>query len=317
MHAQLPVDLAESAKPVARGTWRGGRRRFGVVGIALLATVAVWLGIASCARLGNSVPPGATAPQAVAGKAVQYWTITRDQPRPLQIYCLTADLQDRRYEAVALVADDPDGAGPAEAALTKPEELAARGGVIAAVNANAFAALPDASGKRDTNWFTGKPVDICGWALHDQHQASPPQHGYSSFWVDPAGSGHVGKLAAPLPAGQAAAGFGLLLVAGANVCAEDGVRHPRTALGLDAAGRRLWLVVVDGRQPGYSDGMSTCELAALMLELGCHEAINLDGGGSSVMLVAFGKEPLRIVNRPSGGATRPVPVMLGIRARRR
>ena len=78
-------------------------------------------------------------------------------------------------------------------------------------------------------------------------------------------------------------------------------RHPRTAAGISRDGRRLLLAVVDGRQTPFSDGMTLRELATLMLSLGAHTALNLDGGGSSTQLVA---DPgaggaLRIANRPS------------------
>jgi len=70
-------------------------------------------------------------------------------------------------------------------------------------------------------------------------------------------------------------------------------RHPRTAVGVRADGRIL-LVAVDGRQPERSVGMTIAELAALLLELGAVEALNMDGGGSTT-LVAGG----RVVNHPS------------------
>ena len=62
-------------------------------------------------------------------------------------------------------------------------------------------------------------------------------------------------------------------------------RHPRTAVGFDPDSGRLWLVVVDGRQAPHSAGMTLPELADLMEALGASEALNLDGGGSSVMVV--------------------------------
>ncbi len=70
-------------------------------------------------------------------------------------------------------------------------------------------------------------------------------------------------------------------------------RQPRTALGITADGRML-LVVVDGRQSGYSVGMTLGELAELMNSLGARSAINLDGGGSSTMWLNGQR-----VNRPS------------------
>lgn len=76
-------------------------------------------------------------------------------------------------------------------------------------------------------------------------------------------------------------------------------RHPRTAVGF-AAGKVV-LLVVDGRLPGYSAGMSLPELAQAMLDLGCTDAMNLDGGGSSTLWVRGS-----LVNRPSDGRERPV-----------
>ena len=72
------------------------------------------------------------------------------------------------------------------------------------------------------------------------------------------------------------------------------VRHPRTAVGYDSARRRLWLVVVDGRQSPHSVGMTLPELASLFEALGADEALNLDGGGSTALVI--GDAP---VNRPS------------------
>ena len=69
-------------------------------------------------------------------------------------------------------------------------------------------------------------------------------------------------------------------------------RNPRTAIGVTASGELL-LVVVDGRSD-RSVGATMPELAALMLELGAVDAMNLDGGGSSTMVVGG-----RIVNEPS------------------
>ncbi len=60
--------------------------------------------------------------------------------------------------------------------------------------------------------------------------------------------------------------------------------HPRTAIGV-TKDTTVILVVVDGRQPKVSIGMSLNDLAQLMIQLGCMDAINLDGGGSSTMVV--------------------------------
>jgi hypothetical protein len=78
-------------------------------------------------------------------------------------------------------------------------------------------------------------------------------------------------------------------------------RHPRTAAGIRADGG-LVLVTVDGRQPVRSVGMTIAELEALMIEFACVEAINLDGGGSTTMVIKG-----RVVNSPSDASgERPV-----------
>ena len=76
--------------------------------------------------------------------------------------------------------------------------------------------------------------------------------------------------------------------------------NPRTAVGVGDAGRRLFLVTVDGRQPGFSVGISLRDLAELMRELGATDALNLDGGGSTTFVVADSVgAALRVANRPS------------------
>lgn len=97
-----------------------------------------------------------------------------------------------------------------------------------------------------------------------------------------------------------AIGGGPRLLAGGQVAGTEGFpatlierRHPRTAIGVSNDGRIL-LVVVDGRQPPHSLGMTMLELALEMQRLGAVEAMNLDGGGSSTMVVGG-----RVVNLPS------------------
>ncbi|MBI3721853.1 MAG: phosphodiester glycosidase family protein, partial [Fimbriimonas ginsengisoli] len=76
-------------------------------------------------------------------------------------------------------------------------------------------------------------------------------------------------------------------------------RHPRSAVGLTPMGD-LVLVAVDGRQ-AFSDGASLDELAAIVLRLGCVDAMNLDGGGSTCLSLGG-----LALNRPSDGTERPV-----------
>lgn len=61
--------------------------------------------------------------------------------------------------------------------------------------------------------------------------------------------------------------------------------HPRTAIGISQDGGKIFFVVVDGRRVGHSIGISLYDLARRMKELGAYQAMNLDGGGSSTLIV--------------------------------
>ena len=97
-------------------------------------------------------------------------------------------------------------------------------------------------------------------------------------------------------------GVGLLATAGRLVKdwgpekARDGFateRHPRTVIGTAGDGR-VWLITVDGRNKSLSLGMSFAELQALVTRVGLVNALNLDGGGSTTMVVKGA-----VVNHPS------------------
>jgi hypothetical protein len=85
-------------------------------------------------------------------------------------------------------------------------------------------------------------------------------------------------------------------------------RHPRTAMGY-TKDRKLIILVVQGRFPGVAEGVTLAEEAQILLDLGCVEALNLDGGGSSCMLIN-GKQTIKPSDK---GNQRPVPGVFIIR----
>jgi hypothetical protein len=99
------------------------------------------------------------------------------------------------------------------------------------------------------------------------------------------------------PVAESLGGTPVLVHEGRRWVADDGSnfvagRHPRTIVGWNAT--ETLLVTVDGRQPGYSVGLSLLDAADLLLAMGATEALNLDGGGSTTMVVGAA-----VVNRPS------------------
>jgi hypothetical protein len=89
---------------------------------------------------------------------------------------------------------------------------------------------------------------------------------------------------------------------------RKGDRHPRTAMGYTRDGR-LIILVVQGRTPGIAAGATLQQEAEILLRLGCYEALNLDGGGSTCMLVN-GKETIHPSDKEG---ERPVPAVFLIK----
>ena len=92
---------------------------------------------------------------------------------------------------------------------------------------------------------------------------------------------------------------------------SEEVKHPRTAIGYTRD--HLIVLVIQGRFPGIAEGAGLSQVATILQELGCTEAINLDGGGSSCMLIN-GKETIK-PSDPAG--QRAVPAVFYIRSKAR
>jgi len=269
---------------------------------------------------GSSAPAGATRPAvAVTSRVIR-------SPRPLTIHVISVDLSRPGVEIVCAPASDPDGNGPARTSLVSPTALFTNAALVAAVNANAFAVVSPRASASAQPYVGEAGATFCGLVCADGRLLNGPAPGFESFWVDERGAPHIGHPTAADRVRNGVAGFARLLRAGEPVSrGSDNVLHPRTAVGYSADRRTLWLVVVDGRDPGVSEGMSLHELAVLMRDLGAWEALNLDGGGSSVMLYAPADSvspTVRVVNRPSTRilgqpVMRPIPNLLGVRVHAR
>jgi hypothetical protein len=95
-------------------------------------------------------------------------------------------------------------------------------------------------------------------------------------------------------------------------------RHPRTAVGLTEDENTLILVIVDGRQPNYSQGATLPELSQILVDAGAHNAINLDGGGSSTIVMSENGNPSQLnssIQSRIPARERPIANHLGIYAK--
>ena len=140
----------------------------------------------------------------------------------------------------------------------------------------------------------------------------------TTFWIDASGNAHITsaqECSTAYAAGnvlEAVASFGDIFVDGhARSDLDNSTRASRTAIGIKADGTVV-MFMVDGRQAPYSVGMTMAEVAASMEDLGCVQAINLDGGGSSTFATQREGEPesstagLTLRCRPSDGYERKV-----------
>ena len=147
-------------------------------------------------------------------------------------------------------------------------------------------------------------------------QINPPTG--TTFWIDKSGDAHITsaqECSTAYAAGnvlEAVASFGDIFVDGhARSDLDNSTRASRTAIGIKADGTVV-MFMVDGRQAPYSVGMTMAEVAASMEDLGCVQAINLDGGGSSTFATQREGEPesstagLTLRCRPSDGYERKV-----------
>ncbi|MGB7444417.1 MAG: phosphodiester glycosidase family protein [Coleofasciculaceae cyanobacterium] len=103
---------------------------------------------------------------------------------------------------------------------------------------------------------------------------------------------------------QAVAGNTLLIEGGNPVGLNSGSgkgdspkAYARVAVAIDKEGKKLWLVVIDGKQPLYSEGVTIAELTKIISDLGAYWALNLDGGGSTTLVTATPRQPI-VLNAP-------------------
>lgn len=239
-----------------------------------------------------------------------------------QIHIARVDLADADVDVRVAPGDsDPDGTGEYQTVLRVPTAIAERERFELAINGDFFTArkTEDVEGAK-SGFVAGKWSKVIGPAVTDGFLWAPASETRAALLLDAKKRPRIAMTKdVPSDAHQVIAGSNILVSEGKIVVERESsfskTRHPRTAIGIAGDGT-LVLVVVDGRQAGVAVGMSLTELAELMRGLGCRDALNLDGGGSTEMVMRDSQSgELRVLNRPSDGRERAVANVLGVSIR--
>ncbi len=238
---------------------------------------------------------------------------TRTNP-PERFWVAVVDLKNPKLKLrVSRGGADPDGDGKWETTLMEPTKIADREKFDFVINGDFFIAKGVNDGEGSNSMFRASQWAMTeGPAMTDGVTWSVVTNARPCLIVH--SNGAVTFETITHPGGddfQVIGGRPFLLKEGKIIPQNNKARHPRTVVGLDAAHEKLTLLLLDGRKAGIAAGMTYEELAAEMLRLGCTEAVNLDGGGSSVM--AYRKDgKMCILNEPTDGRERAVADVLGI-----
>ncbi len=242
---------------------------------------------------------------------VIYTRSVRWSPRPLMIHVITVDTKAGGIHFLVTPPDDKGSERPLYARTTS--EFLQKYGVQVAINGDGF-----------SPWWSNSPLD---YYPHDGDPVAPrgtAASGGKVYWTSHEQvptlyitSRNAFSFDAPARPYNAVSGESLLLTGGNLIPDLDNTAlQPRSAVGYSKNGRYVYLVVVDGRQPLYSEGMTLRELAELMRSIGASYAMNLDGGGSSTLVVQGASGQPRVLNSPIDlripGHERPVANHLGV-----
>jgi exopolysaccharide biosynthesis protein len=226
----------------------------------------------------------------VLSPGVTYVRDVRKTPRSLMIHVIVVDLDASK---ATFLVTPPSGSTAAPLCTRTTAKFLKDFNVQIAINGDGFTYPKGVPNKCGPGSDPVKPNGFAasGGTVYNTGGAE------TTFYVNRKNS--ISINVAPGNPLEAVSGDRLLVANGKPVSGLDTtLLNPRSALGISQNGRRLMLMVVDGRQPGYSEGVYFTELASLLIYYGAFTAMNLDGGGSSTLVVqGTDKLPL-VLNSP-------------------
>lgn len=233
---------------------------------------------------------------------------------PMRFFVVSVDLANPRIHLkVSRAGDWQNLPRPWEVRLMPVSEMAQRDGLSVAINGNLFESKSFVSilgVKFPYSW--GNWARTCGWAMSDGvlFSGSPLNPDWPSLVVNDRGEIAIGRLERiPLGARQIVSGLWQIVTDG-RITVEGDASHsgklaPHAAVGIDRDGKALMFFIVDGRRPTYSVGMSWHQISQAMIARGAWNALLLDGGGSTTLVMRNQRGKADVVNLPSDGHDLP------------
>ena len=303
-----------------RGHRRNRTRRRSSLGwrlllVPLLAGAAfflwlVWGGLRGPAFLETWPPAGpGFEPWTAREPGVEHCRFHRSLPREIRGHVLRFDLGRGDLELVVPVGR-PAGGNRIRAAW--PLSTLRANGLVAVVNATPFTPEPI---------LPGGGVRLQGLAVSDGQWWSEPVSNLDALVVDSKGIIRMFRVPQQVSDVRWGAGGFLVVRRGGTNTLEKTEVDAVTMVGVSSDQRWLYFLVVDGKQPGYSEGLSAGEASDLLGELGVSDAIRMDGGASTTLAVTGSWLGGVVLNRPRNwlypGLPHPVGNVLGVRRRAR
>jgi exopolysaccharide biosynthesis protein len=277
--------------------------------ITATATVLLLLPIILYGRLHFLRPPRTSAKQ-ILFPGIIYKRDALSKPRPVMVHIVTIDLKTSGMK-VLVTSEMPKNARTTSDFLQEFK-------LKLAINANYFSPFHE-----NTPWDyyprKGDRADAIGEVISNGDRYSLPRPKWPVLCIS---QGNIAKIidngTCPQGTLNAVAGREMLVRNGKPKAeifqSRDDQPYPRVAVAVDRKGEKLWLIAIDGKQPLYSEGVTKVELTKMITELGVYQAINLDGGGSTTLVMAT-SNGAKVLNAPIHGKLpmneRPVANHLG------
>jgi hypothetical protein len=244
------------------------------------------------------------APWHTIAKGIDYAIGESNSLRLQKVYVMRVDLTNPH---IKFFSTPDNGDEPLMTDGQTTSEFLKKYGCTAAINANPFSPVDQT-----------RPRNVYGLAIAEGKIVARPNTKHPSLLItkdNRARIAEVNENTVLKDVWTAVSGFAIVLSDG-NTIGDSKTVHPRTAVGISRDNRYLLLMVIDGRQAGYSDGATLYETAEWLKHFGAYNGLNLDGGGSSSLVHTDGKGGAIIINRPihrgTPGAERIVGNNLGV-----